>query len=82
MKFRAKVELFRFPQYHEEGELAIMATLKDWLGNNLDKDGYVQGYYADGYILGGLYEATNEYIDFEWWVPVYEDTLEKIEVAE
>lgn len=44
----------------------------------LDADGYVSGYYVDGYIVGKIAEVTNEYFSPEFWCPVDKSTLLKI----
>lgn len=44
----------------------------------IDKDGYVQGYYVDGYIVGDFVEANEEYTSLEWWCPVDVSTLKEV----
>ncbi|MCO8292638.1 hypothetical protein [Tetragenococcus halophilus] len=52
--------------------------MPDWLEELLDKDGYLTGWYADGYLLGDIIEIDIEYLTFEWWVPIQEDTLKEV----
>lgn len=44
----------------------------------LDADGYVRGYYVDGYIVGKVSEVTDEYFLPDFWCPVDKTTLVKI----
>ena len=44
-----------------------------------NQDGYITGYYVGGYLVGDVIEATDEYINFEWWCPIDESTLELVE---
>lgn len=69
MKFKAKPKM---SIYTEDGDKI------DWLADLLDEDGYITGWYADGYLLGDIWETDEEYITFEWWVPVKEDTLKEV----
>lgn len=71
MKFRAKPEAGIFKEI-EVGEL-------DWLYDLLDKDGFVTGYYVDGYIVGDIVEAEEEYLSFEFHIPIQKETLEAVE---
>jgi len=50
----------------------------DWVEEHLDDDGYVHGYYLDGYIVGGFIEVNSEYTNLEYWVPIEEDTLRAV----
>ena len=36
---------------------------------------YVYGWYVDGFIVGEVIEANNEYIAIEYWVPVDPETV-------
>lgn len=38
-------------------------------------NGWVYGYYVDGYIVGPVVESTEEYIALEWWCPVHRETV-------
>lgn len=42
----------------------------------LDDEGYIHGWYVDGYIVGAIEESTEEYIAPEFWCPIEKDTLE------
>lgn len=44
----------------------------------LDADGYVHGWYVDGFIVGGVIESTEEYVSLEYWCPVDVSTLKKV----
>ena len=50
----------------------------DWLVDLLDEEGYVHGYYVDGYIVGDFAEVNEEYTHLEFWVPIEMDTLTQI----
>lgn len=54
----------------------------DWLVDLLDEEGYVHGYYVDGYIVGDIAEVTEDYIHLEYWVPIEKDTLTQVEKEE
>ncbi|KAF1295168.1 hypothetical protein BAU15_05295 [Enterococcus sp. JM4C] len=41
-----------------------------------DAEGYIHGFYVDGYIVGKVIEANSEYISLENWCPVDVDTLQ------
>lgn len=41
----------------------------------LDSEGYVHGWYADGYILGDVVEVDPEYIIHEFWIQIDKKTL-------
>lgn len=36
---------------------------------------FVYGYLVDGYIVGPVVEATSEYINFEYWIPIDKETI-------
>jgi len=59
---------------------AVTDIMEDIMGEDgeiiFKKDTVVEGYYADGYILGKCADVDNEYIAFESWVKVKEETLE------
>lgn len=42
----------------------------------IDADGYIHGWYVDGYIIGAIQESTEEYIAPDFWCPIEKDTLE------
>lgn len=42
----------------------------------IDTDGYIHGWYVDGYIVGAIQESTEEYIAPDFWCPIEKDTLE------
>lgn len=42
----------------------------------LDDEGYVHGWYVDGFIVGAVQESTEEYIAMDFWCPIDKDTLE------
>lgn len=72
MKFRAKVDTSKLTMDEEWQEFFEEKVT----------DGYIAGFYADGYILGDLVESNDEYIIFEYWIPVHKDTVERVEVTE
>lgn len=39
---------------------------------------YVYGWYVDGYIVGEVMEIGEEWIDFEYHIPIREETLEML----
>lgn len=41
------------------------------------REGFVFGAYSDGYILGPVIEANEEFITHKWWVPVDKGTVEQ-----
>ncbi|OTN76746.1 hypothetical protein A5886_001825 [Enterococcus sp. 8G7_MSG3316] len=45
----------------------------------IDSEGYVHGWYVDGFIVGSPVEYTDEYIALEYWCPIYEDTLKQVD---
>jgi hypothetical protein len=59
---------------------AVTDIMEDIMGEDgkiiFKKDTVVEGYYADGYILGKCADVDDEYIAFESWVKVKEETLE------
>lgn len=62
LRFTAKSEL----TVEELNELHIPHT-----------NGWVTGWYADGYILGDIIEVDEEYIVHEWWCKVDENTMQE-----
>ena len=42
------------------------------------EDGYVHGYYIDGYIVGDVVDATDEYINLLFWCPADKDSVEVV----
>lgn len=44
-------------------------------GYRMDEEGYIHGWYVDGYIVGGIEEVNDEYISLEKWCPVHPDTV-------
>lgn len=73
MKFKAKPKYATLVQAEEDefGEF-------DWLKESLDEEGYIHGYYVDGYILGGIEEVTDEYFAPSSWCPIDKSTLAAI----
>ena len=45
----------------------------------VDDEGYIYGWYVDGYIVGGMIEANDEYCSLEYWAPVIKDTVVLVE---
>ncbi|MEY2385993.1 hypothetical protein KGN15_002325 [Lactococcus lactis] len=75
MKFKAK------PIYEAPTETIIgYEELEPFEGfyDLLDDEGYVHGYYVDGYIIGGIAEVTDEYFHPEFWCPIDKSTLAAI----
>ncbi|ARE09505.1 hypothetical protein [Lactococcus lactis] len=75
MKFKAK------PAYEAPTEIIIgYEELEPFEGfyDLLDDEGYVHGYYVDGYIIGGIAEVTDEYFQPEFWCPIDKSTLAAI----
>lgn len=66
MKFKAQPKIVDAPM-----------SVEAW-GVPLDEQGYVTGFYVDGYIVGPVVESTEEYISLEWWCPVDVSTLKPI----
>ena len=48
----------------------------------LDDEGYVHGWYVDGFIVGAVQESTEEYIALDFWCPIEKDTLEAVKGVE
>lgn len=69
MKFKAK------PRVMAAG---VLLGDYDWLKELLDEEGYVHGYYVDGYIVGKVADATDEYFNPEFWCPIDKSTLAAI----
>lgn len=42
----------------------------------VDADGYIHGWYVDGFIVGAVQESNEEYIALDFWCPIEKDTLE------
>ena len=42
-------------------------------------DGWFEGYYVDGYIVGGFSNLTSDKSELEFWVPIIRDTLTEVE---
>lgn len=45
----------------------------------LNSQGYVEGYYVDGFIVGDFIETNEEYTSLEWWCPVDVSTLKPLD---
>lgn len=48
----------------------------------MDADGYIYGWYVDGFIVGAVQESNEEYIALDFWCPVEKDTLEVVKEDE
>lgn len=48
----------------------------EWFHEMLDDEGFISGWYSDGYIIGNVIEADDEYIIHEFWCPVDKSTLQ------
>lgn len=42
-------------------------------------DGYIKGWYVDGFILGDIIEVDDEVLNFEYWIAVDESTLREVQ---
>lgn len=42
------------------------------------ENGWVTGWYADGFIIGDMVEVEEDYITFEFWCPVISETVEVV----
>lgn len=51
------------------------ANTNDWWNHYIDDDGYISGFYVDGYIIGKIIESSDEHILPKFWCPIQEDTL-------
>ena len=71
-KFRAKIK--NFEEVKEELEELTDCVFP----MPYTKDGYVEGFYLDGYICGEIEDVTDEYISPSWWVKVDKETLEEV----
>lgn len=74
MKFRAKPK-----QENVFPDLGNYEGDDQWLQDLMDDEGYIQGWYVDGYIVGDIVEATDEYVIHEFWCPVDKDSVEVVE---
>jgi len=68
MKFKAKLKQELKKEMFEED---LWSFLKEYV----DDEGYIYGWYVDGYIVGKMLEANDEYCSLEYWAPVIEDTV-------
>ena len=68
MKFKAKLKQELKKEMFEE-------DLWSFLQEHIDDEGYIYGWYVDGYIVGGMIEANDEYCSLEYWAPVIEGTV-------
>lgn len=48
----------------------------EWWEEYLDNEGYIHGWYSDGYIIGHVIEADDEYIIHEFWCAIDKSTLQ------
>ena len=73
MKFKAKPDFENF-------DVIIGEKIEPFDGFNelVDDDGYIRGYYVDGYIVGKVADATDEYFNPEFWCPIDKSTLAAI----
>lgn len=75
MKFKAKPEFFK----RVDSTVGLLEVEPfEGFYKLLDNDGYISGYYVDGYIVGKISEVTDEYFSPEFWCPVDKSTLVKI----
>ena len=46
----------------------------------LNEDGTAVGFVVDGYLVGKIIDADDDYIAFEWWMPIesYEETQDHV----
>lgn len=49
---------------------------REFVKANCDDEGYIHGYYVDGYIVGPVVDVDQEYISLEWWCLVQQSTVE------
>lgn len=52
--------------------------VEDMTGQKLDSEGYIHGYYVNGYVVGNFAEVTDEYANLEFWCEVDPDTLQEL----
>ena len=71
VKFKARpvasIEEIKKTLYYADELTALMSII--------DEDGYAHGHYVDGFIVGEMVEANDEYCTLEYWIPVIPDTL-------
>ncbi|MFK4951597.1 hypothetical protein ACI1S3_05945 [Lactococcus garvieae] len=53
-------------------------SLEHWTDDYIDEEGYIHGYYVDGYIVGDVVDATDECINLSFWWPVDKDSVEVV----
>lgn len=66
MLFKAKPTAYAFSAEHYSYDWSLP----------LDEEGYIHGWYVDGFIVGAVQESTEEYIAMDFWCPIEKDTLE------
>ena len=70
-KFKAKPKKPFDPAFDDPDDVA-------WFEDLLDEDGYIHGWYVDGYIVGNIVEADDEYIAHEFRCSVDKETVEVV----
>lgn len=80
-----------FPVDESEHERVSKVEAKPKEGTNVDPeddkffkevetaDGYIKGWYVDGFILGDIIEVDDEVLNFEYWIAVDESTLREVQ---
>lgn len=71
-----KIKFKAIPKIEDLDEL-LKDGIEPFEGFNdlLDDEGYVHGYYVDGYIVGGVADVTDEYFQPDFWIPVDKNTV-------
>ena len=71
MKYKAKIKYTR-------DKLKIVRHTDFLERGIIDNNGYIDGYYVDGAIVGNFADLNDEYTSLEYWCEVDVDTLELV----
>lgn len=62
----------------DHADFDMLGVMAFYSKGKIYDDKWVYGWLVENYIIGPVIEATNDYINFHYWIPIKPETVERI----